>query len=305
MLALIFGSTVYAISTILVAYMAGLSIGSYFGGKFADRIKNPVKLYGICELGIGLFALIFPILLNHINGLYIEFYTLFNPSRVLFSTLRFIILGCLLLIPTSLMGATLPALSKGLTSEIEKVGIISGNLYAINTTGAVCGVAVSAFISIEAVGLRTTSHLAAFFNLAIAFIVLFGLHIKNFSNKNAAQRAFQTSPEQTSFSAKFVLFVYALSGFCALSLEVLWTRELVFFLGSDTYAFGTMLSVFLFGIKIPSFYLEYSKYVSDLRHFLILSLFQNYTSINKICSSTSVIIHFPSFFQDTLYLPFS
>ncbi len=284
LLALIFGSTVYATATILVAYMAGLSIGSYFGGRLTDRLKNPVKFFGICELGIGFFALIFPLLFKLVSSLYIDVYNIFLPSRFLFTILRFIIISCILLIPTSLMGATLPALSKGLIGKRNRTGNFTGFLYALNTAGAVCGVILSAFIGIEKFGLRNTAYSAAFVNITIAFIVLFALNIKSLPPGGRAVGVPDGRFRPASFYAKFTLPVYAVSGFCALALEVLWTRELIFFLGIDSYAFGTMLSVFLFGIGLGS--LIISRYLERIKNpFLLLGIFE-------LCIGFTTLINF-------------
>jgi spermidine synthase len=275
LLAQVFGSTVYATSTILVAYMTGLSVGSYFGGRLAERLKNPVKFYGFCEFGIGVFALLFPVLFNLVNAFYIDIYNIFTPFqfslRHLFTAIRFIVISSLLIIPTSLMGATLPALCRGLFSERNRTLNFPGFLYALNTAGAVCGVVFSAFVGIEKLGLRTTSYVAASINITIAFLVLFILNIKSLKTEDRIVKIIRFRP--SSINARLVLFVFSISGFCAMSLEVLWTRELVFFLGIDSYAFGTMLSVFLFGIGLGSFIISRSS--GKIKNpFLLLGIFE-------------------------------
>ena len=288
LLAIVFGSTVYATSTILVAYMAGLSIGSYFGGRLADRLKNPVKFFGFCEFGIGAFALIFPILFTLVNAFYVDIFTIFFPSgfslRFLFTFIRFIIISCLLLIPTSLMGATLPALCRGLFGESNRTRDLPGFLYALNTAGAVCGVVFSAFVGIEKLGLRITSYTAASINIIIAFIVLFILNIKRLTDEDRAVNISGDRFRPSSINARITLIVYSISGFCALALEVLWTRELVFFLGVDTYAFGTMLSVFLLGIGLGSFVISRSLYKIK-NPFLLLGIFE-------VCIGLTTLLNF-------------
>ncbi len=287
MLALVFGSTVYATTTILVAYMGGLSIGSYFGGRAADRVRYPVRFYGMCELGIGVFALIFPFLLQGLNGLYVFAYNRFIPTRIPFITLRFIIVSILLMIPTLLMGATLPALSKSIVRRTGDAGHYTGLLYAVNTIGAVFGVGFAAFVSIEKLGLRSTTYTAAALNLLIAAIVMLLLRKSFLEIKRRTTRAAESNPGQSaapghdSRAEKVSVIVYAVSGFCALSLEVLWTRELVFFLGMDTYAFGTMLSVFLFGIGIGSILM--ARNLPKVRNaFFLLGLFETAIGITTL-----------------------
>ena len=283
-LSLIFGSTVYASSTILVAYMAGLSIGSFFGGRAVERMRNPVRFYGICELGIGLCAVILPIIFVQMNGLSRFIHTVLSPSRVLYTMLRFIIVTCLLLIPTSLMGATLPSLSKGLSGDKRRAGSSIGYLYTINTMGAVCGVLVATFMSIEKLGLRYSSFFAALVNIAIGSAILFLMDTRDYSTKTREVDTNLDTLRRLPFNARLVLLVYAISGFCALSLEVLWTRELVFFLGTGTYAFGTMLSVFLLGIGLGS--LIISRLLQKIERPLLL------LGILEVCIGVTTLLNF-------------
>ncbi len=112
-LTLIFGGTVPATTTVLVAFMSGLAIGSFYFGRWIDKTsQNPIRIYGWLELGIGLYACIILVLFKLAEVVYIPLYQQFEPSLYLFNLLRFVIVFLILIIPTVLMGATLPIITK-------------------------------------------------------------------------------------------------------------------------------------------------------------------------------------------------
>src|ERR1043166_4481392 len=143
LLRLVFGSTTLAISTILVAYMLGLGLGGLVGGRIAARLRNGVRAYGWIEIGIGAFATCVPWLFG--------LFPLLN--RALLSTLsfwpaalgRFVAVLVVLLLPTLLMGATLPILVAALVRQRTAIADRVGLLYGLNTLGAVTGVVLSTF----------------------------------------------------------------------------------------------------------------------------------------------------------------
>src|SRR5215813_10076883 len=111
-LGLVFGSTTLAISTVLATFMGGLGLGSYLAGRYADRIKNPVRAYALAEAGVGLYALLIPVILWAYPGFNAWMYRVLGDRWLLLSMVRFVGSAGLLLIPTTLMGATLPILAR-------------------------------------------------------------------------------------------------------------------------------------------------------------------------------------------------
>jgi spermidine synthase len=107
---LLFGVAVYAVSTVLTAFMAGLALGSYLFGNWADR-KNPVTLFIIIETGIALFALLFPLLFDLLTVIYSGLFHVLPQDFYLKSGIRFLFSFLFLLIPTTLMGGTLPVVA--------------------------------------------------------------------------------------------------------------------------------------------------------------------------------------------------
>ena len=102
-LGLVFGSTTLAISTVLATFMGGLGLGSYLAGRYADKIKNPVRAYAIAEAGIGLYALLIPVILWAYPSFNGWMYRVFGDRWLLLSMVRFAGSAGLLLIPTTLI----------------------------------------------------------------------------------------------------------------------------------------------------------------------------------------------------------
>ncbi len=268
-LTLVFGSTVFATSTVLTAFMAGLALGSYYFGRKIDESKlSPLKLYAFLEIGIGGFCLIWPLLLTVLTGLYVLIYRNVTTEFYTLSLIRFVLTFGILLIPSTLMGGTLPVLTRFFVKRLEQLGTNIGILYALNTFGAVIGTVAAGFFLIEALGITWTLRVAIAINLGVALVALvLARHahkVESDEDEESAEQVESATDEQeaqppqvvipgiSKQERQLVLWAIGISGFCALAYEVLWTRILVFFLGSTTYAFATMLAAFLFGIALGS-----------------------------------------------------
>jgi spermidine synthase len=145
LLGLVFGHTVYAITTILAAFMGGLALGSFLLAGRVARIRNPIRAYGWLEIGIGGYCALLPFLLLLASHLYLNLHLHLNFSYDAFSFVQFFLIFALLLVPTTLMGGTLPVLSQALVKEEAGLGRKVGALYAVNTTGAVIGVVLAGY----------------------------------------------------------------------------------------------------------------------------------------------------------------
>ena len=112
-LTLVFGSTVFATSTVLTAFMAGLALGSYYFGRIIDESRmSPLKLYAILEVGIGGFCIIWPLLLSVLTAIYVLIYRHITTEFYTLSLIRFVLTFGILLVPSTLMGGTLPVLTR-------------------------------------------------------------------------------------------------------------------------------------------------------------------------------------------------
>ncbi len=260
MLILVFGATSFATCTILSSFFTGLALGSFTFGRVIDRGKNPLVLYALLEAGIGIFAFLMPMLLSGVTDLYVGISRQFEIGFYPFSLIRFALSFLVLAIPATLMGGTLPVILRFFVQRQERLGWHVGQLYAVNTFGAVVGALAAGFFLILLVGVNEAAYVAGVVNLLIAGVVLvLNRRPGTLPVADGGSEARRVEPEESRegvYSTKLVrlaLWAAALSGFCALAFEVLWTRALVFFLDISTHAFSTMLTAFLLGIAIGSF----------------------------------------------------
>lgn len=253
-----FGSTLYGVATVLSAFMGGLALGSWLIGKRADAMRKPLMAYGLFEIGIGAAALLFPHLLRATQPLIGSFYATGGESTFyVFSLIRFVVVFLLLLIPTTLMGATLPILSRAVTANFARAGRSVGGLYALNTAGAVVGVFATGFYMLEHFGIAHTTLVAVAMNALIGIAaILIGKATPDLVDPaDDVLDEVHDGVELSPAALRVVLISYGVSGFVALAYQVCWTRALIFSfesLKSTTYSFSGMLIVFLLGLAIGS-----------------------------------------------------
>ena len=247
MLTVVFGTTLLATSTVLSAFMAGLALGSYVLGRHIDRCKHPLRVFAALEVGIGLFALLFPSMSANLGNAYGALVGL-QGNFYLFSAARFGLCFALLLVPTALMGGTLPVVAKFAVRRLGRLGGRVGQLYAVNTLGAVVGVLAATFGLMEGLGLRGTTQAIAAVNFAVAVAAwLWGC-------QRAVSIGVAAEVKKAAHSDRVlwgVLAGFALSGFAALGYEVAWMRLLmVSFSFNSHYEFSIVLVAFLSGLAL-------------------------------------------------------
>ena len=250
MLSLVFGVTVYAASAVLTSFMGGLALGSWLGGRTADRARAPLRVFALLELGIAVSALAVPFALEAVSGLYIRAHGLVPDALVPLTVARFLCSGLILLVPTTLMGASLPLLARYVTDAGGSAATRIGWLYAMNTTGGIVGTVLAGFTLIGAIGVTATTRLAAALNIAVGLGALGLSAVRRTADRDVERTA--EPPLAPAPPRTVILFVVALAGFAGLALEVVWFRLLTLFLTATTYAFTTMLSTVLLGIALGS-----------------------------------------------------
>ncbi|HMA38820.1 MAG TPA: fused MFS/spermidine synthase [Gemmatimonadales bacterium] len=246
-----FGSTIQSVTTVVAAYMGGLGLGAWLLGRRADRHPRPAALYGRLEILIGLFGLVSPLVLSLAQQAYLAIARGLPEGSGVSVALRFGLAGAVLLVPTTLMGGTLPVLTRAFTSaDRARLRTHLGRLYGINTLGAVLGTALAGFVLIEHVGIRASLLGTALVNLAIGFVALrFAVPFTS-----APVPAAEPSAEYRTSAGlrRAAVALLALTAFVALADEIAWTRVLVMIVGGSTYAFTLVLLCFLLGIGIGS-----------------------------------------------------
>lgn len=255
-LTFIFGNTIYSVSTVLVAFMGGLAFGSMLFGRLVDRRQEPLRTYGWLEIGIGVSAALLPVGLWVLKPASLFLFSRVGGSNYIMTLARFVLATAVLIVPTTLMGATLPVLSKFIVRRADETGFEIGSLYGINTLGAVVGCFLAGFVLIGWIGISRSEHVAVVINIVVGLIA-FGLNRQRGQVSSDVKGTDELEgsvegPRYREATLRFVLLIFAVSGMLALAYEVLWTRILVFLLGSSVYSFSMILVVYLLGLTAGS-----------------------------------------------------
>ncbi len=273
-LTLVMGSTVYAVATVLATFMAGLGLGSAVAARYVDSLplRTLPRLYSYIEVGIAAFGLAFPFLLQLSTPLLADLYGAGASSAALVGLFRFGSCALLLLIPTTLMGATLPVLTAFLgpssaedtdtNDGAKESGKVAGRLYAANTLGAMAGSLATGVFLLYLLGVSYTTGLAILLNLTAAALVWNGSQKSGVRNQKEDVVRLRRSKSEKKAKKKeafsevvapwVVSIVIALSGMAALMDEVAWTRALVLLIGPTTYGFSFVISAVIAGIALGS-----------------------------------------------------
>lgn len=262
-LVLVFGATTFAVSTVLTAFMGGLALGSYYFGRRSERVARPLRLYGLLEIGIGIYGLLVPLIFGALPSVYHFFWQWLQLSFFALSVVRFVVATLVLIVPTALMGATLPVLASFYARDAARIGLRVGSLYALNTFGAVLGAAATGFALIPTLGMSATTTTAATINLLLGVVALGVSRRVEASNSTepiaadadaepvVVRRSVRSAEIGASRNQVAVIIAgFAVSGFVALSYEVIWSRVLALIIGSSVYAFSIMLTTFLVGLAV-------------------------------------------------------
>lgn len=257
-LVLVFGNTTQAVATIVTAFLACLGLGSLAGGRLADRVNRPLRLYGALELGVAAFGLVLPFVFGRLGDAYRGLYGQLVEAPAALAMVRFALAFAAVAPATFLMGMTLPVLTRHLVRTLDETGARIGELYAANTVGAMAGTLLAGFVLIEFLGLRLTSYAAVGLNvLAGLGALLLARREKPWPARS--DRAVPAGDAPLVRRRRIVLGATFVSGFVALGLEVLWTRMLAEGTGSNIYIFSTILAVYLLGIALGSAVYRYRR----------------------------------------------
>jgi spermidine synthase len=252
LLSLVFGVTVYAASTVLASFMAGLGAGSLIGGRLASRFTRPLVAFGVAEALVGITAFATPFALDALTAIWVAVYPQLPQSLAALTVIRFIVAFLVLIVPTSMMGATLPLVIKSAVAREDRVGGRIGLLYAINTTGAIVGSLVAGFYFISELGVSRSFQIAAVANIVIGVIAIVAGMSMPAQASGSVSSTQMTPPATVTTQQRLVLWTFFVSGLMSLALEIIWFRMLVVFLRPTAYAFTIMLACVLAGIALGS-----------------------------------------------------
>jgi len=239
---IVIGNTVFSVSAILTVFMAGLALGSRLSGKLLDQRPIPLaRAYALLEAGIGVYNFLLPLFLKAADPFFGSLYSSAYDSFLILGLARLLISFALLIVPATLMGATLPILIRLYVKNIANVGAQAGRVYAVNTLGAALGAAAAGFLLIPYVGVTLALYFAATLNLAIALVAW---HVgRKEETVSLVRETGDVAP-----GPRILLVAMLLSGVAALMNEVAWTRVLGLVVGPTTYAFTLMLCAMITGL---------------------------------------------------------
>ena len=263
-LSLVFGGSHLAVTTVLSVFMGGLALGSWLIGRRIGRFSRLFRLYGLFEIGIAASALLFALLTKVYPSIYTVLARVAPESPLYLSVVRVAFAAVGMIVPTTLMGGTLPVLTALVSRRAKSLGHHLSFLYGFNTLGAVIGTGAAGFLFLGHLTVGETLWIAVAVNLAIGLLAV--------ALDRKAEQAFGAGEAETgmegesqppvpspagaapdTFPLKAVLWGIGVSGFCALGYEVLWTRVLAIVVGASVYGFTTMLVAFLLGIAAGSY----------------------------------------------------
>lgn len=243
-----FGVSAFATSTVLAAWMAGLALGAVAFGRAADRSRPPLRLYAGLELGIAAWALVTPALVPATVSAFSRLAEgqPSNSPAVLLG--RLALAFGVSLVPTVLMGGTLPAVARALSGSGLSADREVARLYTANILGAAGGAALAAYALLPALGLSRSMWLGAALNVGAALLAL--SLMRRLGPIEPAPRALEAGRARWT-----LLGASAWSGFATFVAEVTWFQLLAVVIGTSAYAFGLMLAVFLLGLTLGSAWL--------------------------------------------------
>jgi spermidine synthase len=252
-LTLLFGSTIEAQTVVLAVFMGGLALGNKLFSRYADRAFRPLVIYGRIEISVGIYSLLFPFFYVGAGGIFaaVGARMLDHPNWLLL--LKGLISVTLLLLPTLLLGGTLPVLAAWLQKNTSDAGRRSARFYSTNSLGAVCGAALAGFLLVQTFGLRMTMEMAALANVLIGFVALAiaKKQISSTTNQDSGA-ARPVSNESTGAMFHWSCILVALTGAVSMSLEVLASRCLALIFGASVQVFAIVLMAFILGIGLGS-----------------------------------------------------
>jgi predicted membrane-bound spermidine synthase len=256
-LAVTFGSTSLAQATVLATYMAGMGLGALAGARWVESRGNPLRMYAVCELGIAMSCLLAPAVAGVSREAYVRLATNSDPTGAWVVFLQVLCGASVLLVPTTLMGATTPALAQYLARRGSDLGGAIRLLYAVNTVGAGLGALLAGYGILPTMGVYRTLLLAVVMNSGAAVLALVVYAWARTTSPAGIQRAatalvqdsspMAPSPHQTRAGIAAIV-ILAVGGMVSLALEVLYVHLLAVVAGTSVYAFSLMLATFLFGL---------------------------------------------------------
>lgn len=251
-LSLFIGNTTHAHMIVLATFMGGLAAGSFLFGRIADRMP-PLKLYAWLEIGIGCYGILYSPIVEFAKDIYFSTASDLAAGSIAHMVVKLLLAFLTLILPTCLMGGTLPALSRFFVRSLGNVGTRVALLYFINSFGAVAGTLIAGFYVVEQLGLLVGLLTTGVVNIILGLFVLVMDRLLAGKEEEAEQDV--ASEQPIAYDPVIVKLAMAgiwLSGFTSMIYELVWFRIFAVVLESSTYSFSLMLAAFITGITFGS-----------------------------------------------------
>ena len=245
---LFFGSTTFALATVLAVFFLGLALGSALAGRLSLSLHRPLRIYGIVELAIAGLGLASNALLDVADDGYGMLYRWADGSVPWIALARLVLVAAVIFVPTVLMGTTVPLLARALIRRHRSLGFAAGGLYGINALGAATGAALAGFATLPLLGLAATIYLGAGLNVLCGVAVL----LVCWQTTAQPDRAAQATDAGRTLRGPVLLPLFFLTGFVGVAIEILWARYLPLMITSSVYAYTLPLVVILLGLGLGS-----------------------------------------------------
>lgn len=176
LLTLILGSSVYSFSLMLMAFISGITLGSYIVSKIIQRLKNLYSFLGICELAVVISMLLVLPLYQRLPYYFWVIAGMVGKTAAgysLYVIIEFFFCFLLMLLPTIFLGMTLPLISRITATDIGRVGKSIGSVFSINMLGTVFGSLLTGLFFIPWIGVHRSIQLGIVLSLLLATVILF------------------------------------------------------------------------------------------------------------------------------------
>lgn len=260
----VLGNSGQAHAIVLATFMGGLALGAFLFGGLADRLQRPLALYGFIEVGVGLYALVFPQVQAALGNAFFSLASGMPDSSRAIARLAFAALA--LLPPTIAMGGTMPAMLKHATRADPSIRAALAHLYALNSLGAALGAWVAGTVWIPNAGLSATTRAAGAVNLLVGAVSLW-LARRALPRSELVELQDVSAESYGARSVGVALFGLGVSGFCAMLFETGWIRLVTLTVGGSTYAFTWIVTAFVLGIALGSLWISRRPEGDSLRLF--------------------------------------
>lgn len=296
----------------LAVFFGGMALGSWLIGRWSQRVRRPVRLYGLLELGLGMTALLSLPAFGWIEEIYGAAYRNAVSVQTDATGLNWLTTGAqltgiqvglialVLLLPTFLMGGTLPLFCRRFVTDGQKVVRNLGALYAVNTAGAVVGTLAAGFVFIPQYGVTGAVAIAAAVNVVVGLAAMATreqpLEVVALATKNEATVVAQPmSAQPTSdqpISAQWTggwmrpLVLFFNTGLVIVGAEVFWSRFLGLIIRNSVTTYTITLAVVLTGIVLGSLLVSWLDSRRILKQNSLLTLF----AVFQIFAALAIVV---------------